>query len=78
MFCIQLHFSPRNISGYGLSDGECVERLWTFLRRFCKMSKEMRPSHRIDILTDALLHYTQQSLENLGTWYYTGAHFEWK
>ena len=53
------------MDGFGLTDGEVVERLWSYLRRFCKMTKEMRPSHHIDILTDALLHYSQQSLKRL-------------
>ena len=30
------------------------------------MTKEMRPSHRIDVLTDALLYYAKKSKENLG------------
>ncbi len=29
------------------------------------MTKEMRPSHRVDILTDALLHYARKSSRNL-------------
>ena len=34
-----------------------MERLWSFLRRFGRMTKEMRPSHRIDVLTSALVYY---------------------
>ena len=34
-----------------------MERLWSFLRRFGRMTKEMRPSHRIDVLTNALVYY---------------------
>ncbi len=30
------------------------------------MTKEMRPSHRMDVLNDALLHYTRRSSDNLG------------
>ena len=60
----KLKYSPRNLEGYGLTD-EVVERLWEYLRRFARMTKEMRPSHRIDILTDALLYYSNQSVKRL-------------
>ena len=30
------------------------------------MTKEMRPSHRIDMLTDALWHYSRCSAQRLG------------
>lgn len=62
----QIALSPRNIEGFGLSDGEGTERLWSYLRRFSTMTKEMRPSHRIDVLTDAILFYAQKSSSNLG------------
>ena len=58
--------SPRNIAGYGLSDGEVVERLWAYLRRFASMTKEMRPSHRIDVLSDAIKHYARCASCNIG------------
>lgn len=45
------------MEGAGLADGEQMERLWSYLRRFGKVTKEMRPSHLIDLLTDALLHH---------------------
>ncbi len=49
-FCInvvQLTYSPRVISSCGLTDGEATERLWSYLRRFAKYTKEMKPSHRV-------------------------------
>lgn len=64
-YTFQFQYSPRNVSGFGLTDGEGVERLWSYLRRFSRMTKEMRPSHRIDVLTDALLHYAQQAIKRL-------------
>ncbi|XP_028417095.1 uncharacterized protein LOC114541357 [Dendronephthya gigantea] len=62
----QLQFSPRRVSGFGLTDGEQLERLWSYLRRFGKMTKEMRPSHRVDVLSDAILHYAQHCKDTLG------------
>ena len=41
--------------------------MWSFLRPFSHMSKEMGASHRIDILTDAILYYGQKSIDNIGT-----------
>ena len=51
---LQFKYSPRNLDGFGLTDGEVVERLWAYLRRFARMTKEMRPSHRVDVM----LYYT--------------------
>ena len=60
-------YSPLRSNGVGLSDGEVMERLWSFLRRFSRMTKEMRPGHRVDVLTSALIYYTK---EKLGISYY--------
>jgi len=62
---MQLQYNPRNISGFGLSDGEVVERLWSYLRRFAAMTKEMHPSHRVDVLSDALMYYHMKSSSSL-------------
>ena len=51
--------------GFGLTDGEVMERLWSYLRGFASITKEMSPSRRIDALTDCLLHYGQQSKSKL-------------
>lgn len=59
-------FSPRRKKGFGLTDGEMLERLWAYIRGFGKMTKEMRPSHRMDVLTDALLHYAKRTRDKIG------------
>lgn len=43
-----------------------VERVWSYLRRFAAMTKEMHPSHQIDVLSDGLSYYCQKSARNLG------------
>lgn len=43
--------SPLRTQGVGLSGGEMMEHLWSFLRRLVRMTKEMSPAHRIDVLT---------------------------
>lgn len=75
IFCLffhQINYSPRRLPGFGLTDGEVLERLWSFLRRFGKMTKEMRPNHmrpnhRVDVLTDALLFYAKKRSASLGS-----------
>ena len=57
--------SARYQTGFGLTDVEVLERLWSFLRRFSKMTKEMRAAHRVDVLTDALFYCSQLASENL-------------
>ena len=49
-----------------MSDGETMERLWSYLRRFSRMTKEMDPSHCIDVLTSALVYYGIQTNKKLG------------
>nr|XP_026696040.1 uncharacterized protein LOC108950923 isoform X2 [Ciona intestinalis] len=53
----QIKYNPRRKTGFGLTEGETVERLWSFLRNFNKVTKEMLPEHRTDLLTDGLIHY---------------------
>ncbi|XP_048035513.1 uncharacterized protein LOC125261015 isoform X2 [Megalobrama amblycephala] len=61
----QIKYSTRRLDGFGLTDGEGMERLWSFLRRFARVTKEMTPSHRLDLLTDALLHYGRRKSTDL-------------
>lgn len=63
---MQVKFSPRRTKGVGLTDGEGTERLWSFLRDFSAITKEMSPEKRIDTLTDGLLHYGKGIVKKLG------------
>ena len=54
------------LEGFGMSDGEVMERLWSYLRPTAKITKEMTPAHRVDTLTDFLMHYAKKSILNLG------------
>ena len=62
----QSRYSPRNLKGLGLTDGENVERLCSFLGRFSAMTKEMCANNRVDVLTDALNHYCAVKESKLG------------
>ncbi len=63
---IQVEFNPRRLPGYGLTDGEGIERLWSYMRPFGPITKEMTPSHRTDLLTDALLHFAYRKKQCVG------------
>lgn len=56
--------------GLGLTDGESIERLWSYLGGFSKITKEMTPENRVDLLTDGLLNYGRKVKENLGVYIY--------
>ena len=43
-----------------------MERIWAFLRKFSHITKEMTPSHRVDLLTDALYYFTRKKLDVIG------------
>lgn len=64
-----MKYSPRGIEGFGLTDGEVPERLWSKVRPYLRMTKEMRPAHRIDVLTDVFLHICRQASNNLGAFF---------
>ena len=65
----QIQFGPMRCEGVGMSDGDVMERLWSYLRCFSKMTKEMRPAHRIDVLTHALVYYGIKKKKKLGKYY---------
>lgn len=58
--------SVRRLEGFGMFDGECVERLWAYLRPFYKTTKEMTTNHRIHLLDEALLHFIKRKNYGLG------------
>jgi hypothetical protein len=63
---VQIEYNPRRINGIGRVDGEAVERFWSFVRHYAPMTKEMTPSHRIDLLTDGFIYYASKKKEMLG------------
>lgn len=58
--------NPRRLSDFGLTDGECMERLWSYLGKFAKITKEMTTGRRRDLLIDGMLHYRTKKLDILG------------
>ena len=70
MYCtvatVRPTFNPRRTQNVGLSDGEGVERFWSFLRQFSRITKEMATDKRVDVLTDATLHYREHLQKRFG------------
>ena len=62
----QVSKSLRVTPGAGLADGDTLERLWSYLRCFASMTKEMGASKRLDLLTDALIYYCRKERDKLG------------
>lgn len=54
------------LEGFGLTDGEATERLWSYLRPFAKITKEMTATGRQELLDNALEHFTAKKNESLG------------
>nr|CAG8491078.1 6599_t:CDS:2 [Entrophospora candida] len=49
----------------GLTDGECLERLWSNLRYFIPITRYMRPNHRLDVLDSVLYCISNNMIDNL-------------
>ncbi|XP_028414296.1 uncharacterized protein LOC114537451 [Dendronephthya gigantea] len=62
----QVKYSPRRKAECWLTDGEGVERFWSFLRQFSSITKEMSVDKRSDVLTDATIHYGEHLVAKFG------------
>ncbi|XP_070191714.1 uncharacterized protein [Littorina saxatilis] len=62
----QLTYGQRCTVGAGLCDGEGMERVWSYLRKFAPASKQMAMGSREDLLNDALFAYSRKSFSRLG------------
>lgn len=54
------------LEGIGLVDGELMERLWSYLRSFNKITKEMTAENRILLLSEALLYFGRRKMLKIG------------
>ncbi|XP_066934117.1 uncharacterized protein [Clytia hemisphaerica] len=63
----QVKNSIRRLDSFGLMDGEHMERLWSYLRSFSKITKEITPAHRTDLLSDALMHFGSKKMGSIGS-----------
>lgn len=54
----QLKYSPRHIEGAGLTDGEGTERFWSFMVKFCSITKGMDYVNRRVCINQVLILLT--------------------
>ena len=66
----QMKYHPRIQEGIGLTDGESLERIWSYLGKYVSNTKYMRPAHRLDILSLAVQHISNRMIANLGNFIY--------
>ena len=66
----QITMNPRRLAGFGLSDGEWTERIWSYLGRFSHIVKEQTAANHNDLLTAAALYLAQKKADYLGIYFY--------
>ncbi|CAO3680593.1 unnamed protein product [Rhizopus stolonifer] len=64
MHC-QVKYNPRYISGFALTDGEGMERLWSYLSGFISMTRGMTKVNRRLLLSEAVAFYTEEKMETM-------------
>lgn len=62
----QVKYNPRYISGFALTDGEGMERLWSYLSGFISMTRGMTKVNRRFLLSEAVVFYTEGKMETMG------------
>ncbi|KAI7846629.1 hypothetical protein BDC45DRAFT_453336, partial [Circinella umbellata] len=62
----QVQYNPRYMKGLGLTDGEGMERLWSYLSHYVTMSRQMSAKNRILTLCHTITHFKKMRIEDLG------------
>jgi hypothetical protein len=68
MHC-QVEYSPRYLAGFGLTDGEGIERFWSYLGDFTKLTRGMTKSNRQITLLLAAKEYGALKMASIGRHY---------
>ncbi|KAG2210432.1 hypothetical protein INT45_012182 [Circinella minor] len=63
----QIKYHPRLVKHFGLTDGETLERMWSFLSSMINMCRNMSSMNRRLTLTLALDAYAAQRMNNIGS-----------
>jgi hypothetical protein len=58
-------FSPRQIPGFGLANGEGCERLWSYLRHLVPLNRTSNAAHRLINIHELTLQYNDELRTNL-------------
>ncbi|KAI8137562.1 hypothetical protein BJV82DRAFT_337681 [Fennellomyces sp. T-0311] len=62
----QADHHPYACNGFGLSCGECLERLWSFLGGYASSTRYMSPENRLLVLTVGLNYYASRKIKKIG------------
>jgi hypothetical protein len=68
MHC-QVEYSRRYLTGFGLTDGEGIERFWSSLGDFTKLTRGMTKANRQITLLTAAKEYGASKMESFGKLY---------
>ncbi|KAA1082322.1 hypothetical protein PGTUg99_032960 [Puccinia graminis f. sp. tritici] len=63
----QLQYNPRYNKGWGLTDGEGLERLWSYLSNLVSPLRYATRNHRISAINHRSLFHNTLGIENIGT-----------
>ncbi|VDI78762.1 Hypothetical predicted protein [Mytilus galloprovincialis] len=58
-------YGPMKTENHGLTNGEGIERLWSYLGGFSSITKEMTSENRTDLLIDSLIYFGQKIRDKL-------------
>jgi hypothetical protein len=64
-----MEYSPRYLDGFGLTDGEGIERFWSYLGEFIKLTRGMTKTNRQMTLLTASKAFGAQKMESIGKSY---------
>ncbi|KAI8143101.1 hypothetical protein BJV82DRAFT_613516 [Fennellomyces sp. T-0311] len=62
----QVEYNPKYISGFGMTDGEWSERLWSYMNGYIPTTRHMSSEHRILTLTIALDYFKRKRINSIG------------
>ncbi|KAI9499500.1 hypothetical protein BDB00DRAFT_794226 [Zychaea mexicana] len=62
----QIQFHPRLVKGFGMIDGEWLERMWSYLNGFVSITRTMSSLNRRLTLTIALDFFAKEKIDNIG------------
>ncbi|KAH9460739.1 hypothetical protein Pst134EB_008897 [Puccinia striiformis f. sp. tritici] len=64
----QLEFHPRFNKGWGLSDGEGLERMWSYLSPLVSPLRYATRNHRLAAIAHRLKHHNEKGIKQLPFW----------
>ncbi|PLW41042.1 hypothetical protein PCASD_07964 [Puccinia coronata f. sp. avenae] len=64
----QLDYNPRYNRGWGLSDGEGLERMWSYMAPLVSPLRYATRNHRLAAIAHRLKYHNQRGINNLPLW----------